>query len=558
MFPLRVALAQVDLTVGAVEANSQRVRNETRRAKAQGAQVVVFPELTLSGYPPRDLLTLPGFVARCEQALTELAAPAEWSAGIAVVVGAPLPHHNPGHGLHNAAAVLQDGKVTIAHKLLLPTYDVFDEGRYFDPGQAPQMVEIAGVRVGLAICEDVWNDKSGAGPRLYPRDPLEELARDGAQLLLVPNASPYAIGKPRRREELLAAAARHHRIPIAYVNLVGGNDGLLFDGRSVFIDAGGRTLRRAPAWEEALTLVAPAAPVAPASSPESLAEAGSPAEADEILAGLALGVRDYLRKTGFSRALVGLSGGVDSALTAAIAVRALGPETVRGVAMPSRYNAGMSEEDARRLAENLGMRFEVLPIERLRSVFLEEVSPHFDAHASPGGRMLAEENLQSRLRGSTLMALSNESGEILLNTGNKSELAVGYCTLYGDMNGALAVIGDLLKTEVYRLARSLNRDREVIPARTLERPPTAELREGQLDQDLLPPYDILDGILRLAIDEQRGRQEIEARGFAPAVVADVLRRLVQSEYKRRQGAPVLRVTERAFGEGWRFPIAQGL
>jgi NAD+ synthase (glutamine-hydrolysing) len=572
MFPLRVALAQVDLTVGAVEANAQRVRAETERAKALGAEVIVFPELTLSGYPPRDLLTLPGFVAHCERALAELAAPAEWSKGIAVIVGTPLSHRGPGHGLHNAAAVLQDGKVAVAHKLLLPTYDVFDEGRYFDPGEAPQMVEVSGVRVGLAICEDVWNDKSVPGRRLYPRDPLDELARDGAQLLLVPNASPYAIGKPRRREELLGRAARHHRVPIAYVNLVGGNDGLLFDGRSVFIDAGGQTVSRAPPWQEELAL-SPGKSDPVAGPP--LAEPGSDAEADEILDGLALGVRDYLRKTGFSSALVGLSGGVDSALTAAIAVRALGPAAVRGVALPSRYNAEMSQEDARRLAENLGLRFEVMPIERLRSVFLEEVSPHFSSAGlragGPGSaglraggpsnlssaRMLAEENLQSRIRGTALMALSNQSGEILLNTGNKSELAVGYCTLYGDMNGALAVIGDLLKTEVYRLARRLNHEREVIPARTLERPPTAELRDGQLDQDTLPPYDILDGILRLAIDERRGHHEIEARGFSPALVADVLRRLVQSEYKRRQAAPVLRVTERAFGEGWRFPIAQG-
>jgi NAD+ synthase (glutamine-hydrolysing) len=554
MFPLRVALAQVDLTVGAIETNAERVIRETRRARALGAQVVVFPELTLSGYPPRDLLTLPGFVQRCERTLTQLAAPAEWSRGIAVVVGTPLSHPGPGHGLHNAAAVLQDGVLTVAHKILLPTYDVFDEGRYFDPGETPRTVEIGGVRVGLAICEDVWNDKSSVRRPLYPRDPIDELARSGAQLLLVPNASPYAIGKPRRREDLLRAVARRHHLPVAYVNLVGGNDGLLFDGRSLFLDSEGRPFHRAPAWQEGLIASQDAA--RPSILELAPPDPESPAEAQEILDGLALGVRDYLAKTGFRGALVGLSGGIDSALTAAIAVRALGASAVRGVALPTRYNAQISQDDAQRLADNLGLGFDVLPIERLRTVFLEELGPHFGGAGLANGRALAEENLQSRLRGTALMALSNQSGDLLLNTGNKSELAVGYCTLYGDMNGALAVIGDLFKTQVYRLAQAINRDGEIIPARTLVRPPTAELRDDQLDQDVLPPYEILDGILQLAVDEQRSRQEIEGQGFSPSVVGDVLRRLVQSEYKRQQAAPILRVTERAFGEGWRFPIAQ--
>ncbi len=545
MFPLRMALAQVNLTVGAIEANARRVREETLRAKAAGAQLVVFPELTLSGYPPRDLLLHPGFVLRCEQALADLAAPAEWSRGIAVVLGAPLPHAAVGHGLHNAAAVLQDGRVDFAHKLLLPSYDIFDEGRYFDPGEAPRCVTIAGRRVGLAICEDIWNDKAFWRHPRYPRDPVEELVRAGAELVVSLNASPYAVGKPRRREEMLSAMARHHGVPLAYVNLVGGNDALLFDGHSLRVDRDGAVVERGPAFREALLAGDwGAAPLAAADSPE---------EAEELLAGLSLGVQDYLRNTGFERALLGLSGGVDSALTAVIAARALGPSAVRGIALPTRYNADISEADARHLAEKLGLRYEVLPIERLRAAFLAELAPHFHG----GQRANAEENLQARRRGTALMALSNESGELLLNTGNKSELAVGYCTLYGDMNGALAVIGDLTKTQVYRLARHLNRADEVIPPRTLERPPTAELRENQRDQDTLPPYEVLDAILRLAVEERRGRAEIEARGFAPAVVRDVLRRVALSEYKRRQAAPVLRVTEQAFGEGWRFPIAQG-
>jgi NAD+ synthase (glutamine-hydrolysing) len=546
MLPLRTALAQVDLTVGAIEENARQVREQTLRAKAAGAQLVVFPELTLSGYPPRDLLLYPGFVLRCERALADLAVPAEWSHGIAVVLGSPLPYAGPGQGLHNAAVVLQDGQMDVAHKVLLPTYDVFDEGRYFDPGAGPLRVDIAGQRVGVVICEDVWNDKAYWQHQRYPRDPVEELAHAGLDLLVTLNASPYAVGKPRRREDMLVALARRHRLPIAYVNLVGGNDALLFDGHSTLVEADGVVRARAPAFAPAL-LLDDGRPVTP------LAAAGSAEEAEQMLDGLALGVRDYLAKTGFKGALVGLSGGIDSALTVAIAVRALGPAAVRGIALPTRYNADISELDARALAEQLGIRYEVLPIERLRTLFLDELAPHLHG----GNRTIAEENLQSRLRGTALMALSNESGELLLNTGNKSELAMGYCTLYGDMNGALAVIGDLSKTEVYRLARQVNHARAIIPPRTFERPPSAELRENQRDQDSLPPYDVLDEVLRLAVEEHQTLEAIVARGFAPALVRDVLHKLVRSEYKRRQAAPILRVSEQAFGEGWRFPIAQG-
>ena len=547
MLPLRVALAQVNLTVGAIEANAQRVREETVRAKALGAQLVVFPELTLSGYPPRDLLLQQGFVQRCAQALAALAAPADWSSGIAVVLGAPLPHAGPGRGLHNAAVVLQEGAITVAHKILLPTYDVFDEDRYFDPGAAPRSVVVAGVRVGLAICEDAWNDKLYWQRTRYERDPVAELAREGVDLLVTLNASPYAIGKPRWREALLGAVARRHHLPLVYVNQVGGNDALLFDGHSACVDAAGTVFARAPAWKEKLLLSASAGPPAP------LPADGSADEAEQILEGLTLGVRDYLRKTGFRGALLGLSGGVDSALTAVIAVRALGASAVRGVSLPTRYNLAISEDDALALARNLGCAYEVLPIERLRAVFLDELSGHFH-----GGKVaLAEENLQPRLRATALMALSNESDLLLLNTGNKSELAMGYCTLYGDMAGALAVIGDLTKTQVYRLARHVNRGGEVIPARTLERPPSAELREGQRDQDTLPPYEVLDEIVRLAVEEQRAAADIVAVGFEAALVREVLGRLGVAEYKRRQAPPILRVTERAFGEGWRFPLAQG-
>jgi NAD+ synthase (glutamine-hydrolysing) len=545
-FPLRAAAAQVDTVVGDFEGNAKLVREATGRARAQGARLVAFPELTLTGYPPRDFLELASFVDRSEGALRELAAPAEWSRGLAVVVGFAERHGGEGAGVHNAAAVLQDGRVTVARKLLLPTYDVFDEGRYFDPGQAPTVVTVDGVRLGVTICEDVWNDKSFWPRPRYREDPLEELSRTGIDMVLNVSASPYAMGKPSLRERMLGAACRRHRVPMLYVNLVGGNDSLVFDGRSVALDAAGQVIARAPAFAGSLFVAGvEAEPVPP------LPAAGSAGEDQEILDALDLGLRDYAAKTGFASAVLGLSGGIDSALTAAIAARALGASSVLGVAMPSRYTADMSTEDARVLARTLGTAFEVVPIEGVFESFLGALREPF-AGRPPD---VTEENLQARIRGTILMALSNKRGDLLLSTGNKSELSVGYCTLYGDMAGGLAAIGDLPKTLVYRLARHLNREREVIPARTITRPPTAELRPGQTDLDSLPPYEVLDEIARLSVEERLSAAEIVARGLPAAEVQRVLRLLVRSEYKRRQAAPVLRVTSRAFGEGWRFPIA---
>jgi NAD+ synthase (glutamine-hydrolysing) len=545
--PLRVALGQIDTTVGDFAGNARLIREGTAAAKAAGAEVVVFPELCLTGYPPRDLLEVGDFLPRQDAVFRDLTAPAEWSHGIAVIFGFVASHDGPGAGRTNAAAVLQDGQVELAHKILLPNYDVFDERRYFDPGDRPRVVTVKGRRLGLTICEDCWNDKAfWARPR-YGRDPVEELAREGVDLLVNLSASPYARGKPLLREQMLGALARRHGVPLVCTNLWGGNDSLLFDGHSLVLDSDGAVLARARGFGDALLLSQ-----APSLAP--LAEPNSPEEDEELLDALAVGVRDYFAKTGFRGALVGLSGGVDSALTACIAVRALGAGRVRGVALPSRYTADISTEDARTLAVNLGVRFDVVSIDGLRRMTLEALQP---AVAPAAPKSITEENLQSRLRGTLLMALANQDGELLLNTGNKSELAVGYCTLYGDMNGALSVLGDLSKAQVYRLARAVNGAGPVIPERVLTRAPTAELREGQTDQDTLPPYDALDEILRLFIEERLSEAQIIERGFVPAMVRDVMGKLVRAEYKRRQAAPILRVSERAFGEGWRFPLAQG-
>ncbi len=550
--PLRVTAAQIDTTVGDFDGNARKILDATLRARATGAQLVVFPELTLTGYPPRDLLELQSFLRAGERALAELAAPADWSRGLTVAVGFAERHGGAGAGLHNALAALQDGRVTVARKMLLPTYDVFDEGRYFDPGTAITRVDVAGMRVGLTICEDAWNDKSFWPVPRYGGDPVEQLCAAGIDLVLNVSASPYAVGKPRLRERMLSAMARRHGVPLVYVNLVGGNDALVFDGRSLAVDREGTIVDRAPAFREAVHLMSDGRP------PPPLPAEGGPEELDEILDALDLGIRDYAAKTGFRGAMLGLSGGVDSALTACLAARAFGPAAVRGVALPSRFTEQMSTEDAGALAGALGIGFEVVPIEAVHAELLRTLAPAFagrPADAARGPPDVTNENLQARIRGTILMALSNKRGDLLLSTGNKSELSVGYCTLYGDMAGGLAAIGDVPKTLVYRLSRRINEKSPVIPERTLTRPPSAELAPGQTDQDNLPPYEVLDAIARLSVEERKSGEEIVALGFPPEDVRRVLRLLVRSEYKRRQAAPVLRVTGRAFGEGWRFPIA---
>jgi len=562
----RIALAQVDTTVGDFAGNAARIRAATERARAEGASLVVFPELALCGYPPRDFLDLPEFRDRAARTLSELAAPAEWSRGISLVVGFPeAPAGAPPPGLYNSAALISGGGVAaVGRKSLLPTYDVFDETRYFLPSSSSTAApagEGVGLPVvlGLSICEDVWNDKRFWDRPRYVRDPISDLVRAGAGLIVNLSASPYAMGKPALRERMLAASARGHGAPIAYVNQVGGNDALLFDGGSMLVGRDGAVLARAPLFEEtlvvcdlgsgtgrALGLDGRALP-APGPAPDPLA--------DEVFRGLALGVRDYVGKCGFRTAVVGLSGGIDSALTACLAAAALGPGNVLGVAMPSRYSSDHSREDAAALARNLGIRFQEIGIEPMHAAFLGQLE-------RAEGRALgdlAEQNVQARIRGQILMALSNDTGGLVLSTGNKSELAVGYCTLYGDMAGGLAVIGDVPKTLVYRVARAANAraGRTLIPERTFTKPPSAELRPGQVDQDALPPYEVLDAILQAYVEERLPLEAIVARGHDEATVRRVLRMVVASEYKRRQAAPVLKISEKAFGEGRRFPIAHG-
>ncbi|MFT3913857.1 MAG: NAD+ synthase [Anaeromyxobacteraceae bacterium] len=570
--PGRIALAQIDTTIGDFTSNAARIRAATERARAAGAGVVVFPELTLCGYPPRDFLDLPEFVEAARRTLAELAAPAEWSRDVAIAIGYPEPvPGGPPPGLYNSVAFLEGGRVVqVGRKSLLPTYDVFDETRYFLPAPISTAAdaESVGMRVGLSICEDVWNDKRFWDRPRYTRDPIGELVQAGAGLIVNLSASPYAIGKPALRERMLSAAARDHGAPIAYVNQVGGNDALLFDGGSLLVGKDGTILARAPLFEEAIVIAStdgsgevqvldlegrplpPGAP-APGAAP---AEAQDPV-ADEVLRALVLGVRDYVRKCGFRSAVVGLSGGIDSALTAVIAAEALGPQQVLGVAMPSRYSSGHSREDAAVLARTLGIRFMEVPIEPMHAAFMAQLE------VSRGKALgdLAEQNVQARVRGQILMALSNDTGGLVLSTGNKSELAVGYCTLYGDMAGGLAVIGDVPKTLVYRVSRAANAraKRQLIPERTFTKPPSAELKPGQVDQDSLPPYDVLDDILEAYVEQRLPAAEIVARGHDEATVRRVLRMVVGSEYKRRQAAPVLKVSEKAFGEGRRLPIAHG-
>jgi NAD+ synthase (glutamine-hydrolysing) len=562
----RLALAQVNTTVGDFGGNAAKVRLATERARSAGASLVVFPELCLCGYPPRDFLDLPEFVERSRRTLEDLSRPAEWSRGISIVLGFPEPADGaPPPGLYNAAGLIADGRVqAVGRKSLLPTYDVFDETRYFLPSDrsttapAGHGVPLA---LGLSVCEDVWNDKRFWVRPRYARDPIADLVSAGASLIVNLSASPYAIGKPALRERMLSASARAHGAPIAYVNQVGGDDALIFDGGSMLVARDGAVLARAPLFEEVLLLGdletgrADLLDLGSAGQPRAAEAAADDPVADEVFRALVLGVHDYVRKCGFRTAVVGLSGGIDSALTACIAAAALGAENVLGVAMPSRYSSGHSREDAAALARNLAVRFQEISIEPMHGAFLAQLE-------RAQGRALgdlAEQNVQARIRGQILMALSNDTGGLVLSTGNKSELAVGYCTLYGDMAGGLAVIGDLPKTLVYRVARAANAraGRAVIPERTFTKPPSAELKPGQVDQDSLPPYDVLDDILQAYVEERLSTDAIVARGHDPDTVRRVLRMVVASEYTRRQAAPVLKVSEKAFGEGRRFPIAHG-
>ena len=553
---MRVALAQINTTVGAHAANAAKIAEWSARAADRGADLVLFPELAINGYPPGDLVEMGDFVAEGEATLHDLAR--RLSGGPIVVVGFVESHAtDAGLGRCNSLAWVEDGAVrVVGRKSLLPNYDVFDERRWFDPADARTVVTARDVPVGLSICEDLWNDERFWPRRLYRLDPIAELRAKGAEWVLNGSASPFEMGKPKLRRAMLSAAAQHHGLGVVYCNLVGGNDSLVFDGNSMVVAPDGTLLAQGRGFDEDLVVVdLPRREDAKAARPAPPAAAPGPArddECDEVLHALVLGVRDYMRKTGFERAVLGLSGGIDSALTAVIAARALGARNVLGVAMPSRFTSSMSDEDAATLARRLGIGFEVIPIEPIADAFRNALSPVL------GGdhRGVADENLQARVRGALLMAISNKLGHLLLTTGNKSELSVGYCTLYGDMCGGLAPIGDVPKTLVTRLSEHVNRAGEVIPRRSLERPPTAELRENQKDEDSLPPYTVLDPVLRDLVVERLGVGEQVAHGSPDALVRETRRMLFAAEFKRRQAAPVLKVTPKAFGSGWRFPIAQ--
>ncbi len=541
---MKIGLCQVDVAVGAFEANRRRIELQAHQARRQGAQLAVFPELALCGYPPEDLLLRPAFLAAHDAALQELAA--NMPPDLAVLVGClernPGPDGNP---LYNAVALLEDGVARIvARKCLLPTYDVFDEARWFEPGTTPErnLVTIAGTRVGVVVCEDGWNDATFFAARRYPTDPVQSVVDAGAEVVVNLSASPWEAGKDVVRCRMVQAAALRHGVPFVYVNLVGGNVGLQFDGGSIATRGAGfafapqfftETLQVVDTqrnWDVALEL---------------------PPVTELRHRALVQGIRAYCTKFGFRTALIGLSGGIDSALTAALAADALGPENVTGVALPSRISSDHSLEDAAELARRLGIAFATLPIQGIVDAADAALAPSF-VGTKPG---VAEENLQARARGMVLMGLANKHGHLLLATGNKSEIAVGYCTLYGDMCGGLTVLGDLWKTEVWELARWINRDDERIPRRSIEKPPSAELREGQYDTDSLPPYDVLDPVLRELIEANRSTHEVAAStGVAVSVVADLFRRVQSAEYKRAQAAPTLRLTTRGFA-GWRMPAS---
>jgi NAD+ synthase/NAD+ synthase (glutamine-hydrolysing) len=543
---LRIALLQINTTAGDLAGNAARIVAGTRQAGERGADLVVTPELALLGYLPRDLLMRDGFIRRGEQTLAAMAR--ELAQAPSLLVGtATLNPCDVGRPLFNSAVLLGGGAVGQQfHKTLLPTYDVFDEDRYFESARGPQSLDWEGHKLGISICEDVWNDRDFWQRRRYRQDPIELVAAEGVRLLVNLSASPFVVGKQMLREQMLSHMARRHRLPVVTVNLVGGNDDLIFDGRSAAFDAEGRLFARAKGFEEDLIVVDVDARTGSIWEDDFTAEA-------EVWSALVLGVRDYARKTHFRNVLLGLSGGIDSALTAAIAADALGAENVLGVLMPSEYSSAGSIDDSLALARNLGIRTLTLPISPMVRSYDTALAEPFRGYA----RDVTEENIQSRIRGNLLMALSNKYGGLLLTTGNKSEMAVGYCTLYGDMNGGLAVIADLPKTMVYRVARWRNRRAADIPEAIFTKAPSAELRPDQKDQDSLPPYDVLDQILEMHVEQSLSADEIVARGFDEATVRRVVKLVRTAEFKRRQAAPVLKVTSRAFGTGWRMPIAAG-
>ena len=541
---MKIALGQINPTVGDFSGNAAKIIDYAQRAKAAGAGLILFPELSVCGYPPRDLVERPPFVSRNRESAERIAAT---TTGIAVICGLVTPaDSDTGKSVMNSAALLRDGKVAfIQSKMLLPTYDVFDEMRNFAPAKSQQLFPFCGNRMALTICEDAWNDKQFWAKRLYTVDPVESLIHAGGDFVLNISASPFWIGKREFRRDMLASIARQHKVPVALVNQVGGNDSLVFDGSSLVLDRDGKAIAQGKSFEEDLIYF------------DSQSLTGEiheqiPGDGASAYSALVLGTRDYIRKCGFGKAIVGLSGGIDSALTAAIAAEAVGAENVIGVGMPGPYSSQGSIEDARMLAANLGIRFELISINPAYEAYREMLKQVFAGQKED----VTEENLQSRARGMLLMALSNKFGAIVLSTGNKSELGVGYCTLYGDMVGGLAVISDVPKTLVYRLSEYVNSRRPVIPRASIEKPPSAELRPDQKDSDSLPTYDTLDAILEDYVEDSHPAEQIAAdRKIDIETVHRVIRMVDRAEYKRQQAAPGVKISPKAFGYGRRFPIA---
>jgi len=541
---VRIALGQTNTTIGDFSGNSAKIIDYARRAKGAGADLILFPELSVCGYPPRDLVERPWFVERNRQTAEAIARATE---GIAVICGLVTPAKSAtGKSVLNSAALLRDGKIAfIQSKRLLPSYDVFDEMRNFAPAERQQLICLGSKQVALTICEDAWNDKHFWDRRLYGVDPVEELIGAGGQVLLNISASPFYLRKRELRRDMLESIATNYRVPVAFVNQVGGNDSLVFDGSSFALGPDGEIVAQAKSFEEDLVCF----------DTESLT--GDIHRQDEgveasAYAALVLGTRDYVRKCCFQRVVLGLSGGIDSALTACIAVDALGRENVIGFGMPGPYSSQGSIDDSAELAKNLGISFETVPIGNIFDSYLKSLKPVFAGR----GTDVTEENIQARIRGSLMMAMSNKFGALVLTTGNKSEIGVGYCTLYGDMCGGLAVISDVPKTLVYRLARYVNARSPVIPVSTIEKPPSAELRPDQKDSDSLPPYEILDAILEDYIEDNKSPEAIAVeRSYDLALVCKVVHMVDLSEYKRQQAAPGLKISEKAFGFGRRYPIA---
>jgi NAD+ synthetase len=557
---MRVALAQINTTVGAIPRNTDRVIRALEEAGRKGADLVVFPEMALTGYPPMDLLDRRSFTTHNLEALDRVVR-ATAKTPAAIVGFVHRDESGEGKGLFNAAAFCRDGRLESVHcKTLLPTYDVFDEARYFDSAAENKVIDFNGLRIGISICEDLWNDalywKLRERRRIYQRDPIDSLAQQGMQLLVNISASPFTEGKRALKADMFASAASRRGCPLVHVNQVGGNDSLIFDGWSNVFDREGRIVAQARDFEESVLVVDMDACLNAEGSTKARAGLFEPTtreEIESIHAALVLGLRDYCGKCGFGEVVIGLSGGIDSAVTAALAARALGPDKVHGVAMPSPFSSDHSLTDARELAERLGVKFHVVPIEPIYRRYLDTMEPLFEG--LPFG--LAEENIQARIRGNILMALANKFNRLVLSTGNKSEMAVGYCTLYGDMSGGLAVLSDVPKIMVYQLAEFINRERELIPRSSIEKPPSAELRPNQLDTDSLPPYSILDPIIRAHVEEGLFVSEIVKRGYERETVERIIKMIERNEYKRRQAAIGLKITHRAFGYGRRMPVARG-